>query len=108
MSWKTISNEAQAAVLAAIPTGWRLDVDKYRSLKDVTSVPSASGILTREQLKITELTVVEIVNRLESRELKAVQVLEAFAARAAIAHQLAGQRLFKSGNQANFHNRSIA
>ncbi|CAG8938243.1 unnamed protein product [Penicillium salamii] len=74
MSWKTISNEAQAAVLAAIPTRWRLDVDKYRSLKDVTSVPAASGILTTEQLKITELTVGEIVNRLESRELKAVQV----------------------------------
>ncbi|KAJ6140001.1 amidase signature domain-containing protein [Penicillium samsonianum] len=88
MSWKTISKEAQSAVLEAIPTRWRLDIDKYRSLKDVTSVPYTSGILTKDQLKITELTAGEIVKRLESRELKAVQVLEAFAGRAAIAHQL--------------------
>lgn len=88
MSWKTISKEAQSAVLDAIPTRWRLDIDKYRSLKDVTSVPYTSGILTKDQLKITELTAGEIVKRLESRELKAVQVLEAFAGRAAIAHQL--------------------
>ncbi|GAB1195523.1 hypothetical protein APSETT444_004784 [Aspergillus pseudonomiae] len=89
MSWETISKEAQARVLESIPARWRLDPQKYRSLKDVTSVPYTSGILTDDQLKITELTVVEIVKRLESRELKAVQVLEAFAARAAIAHQLA-------------------
>ena len=91
MSWETIRTEAQARVLESIPARWRLDPQKYRSLKDVTSVPYTSGILTDDQLKITELTVVEIVKRLESRELKAVQVLEAFAARAAIAHQLARQ-----------------
>ncbi|KAE8381234.1 amidase signature domain-containing protein [Aspergillus bertholletiae] len=88
MSWETIGKEAQAKVLESIPARWRLDAEKYRSLKDVTSVPYTSGILTDDQLRITELTVVEIVKRLESRELKAVQVLEAFAARAAIAHQL--------------------
>jgi amidase len=89
MSWKTIAKESQAAVLEAIPPRWRLDADKYKSLKDVTSVPYTSGILTNDQLKITELTTVEIVKRLESRELKAMQILEAFAARAAVAHQLA-------------------
>jgi amidase len=44
--------------------------------------------MTKDQLEITELTAGEIVKCLESREWKAVQVLEAFAARAAIAHQL--------------------
>ncbi|THC94695.1 hypothetical protein EYZ11_005840 [Aspergillus tanneri] len=91
MSWETISEEAQVAVLESIPARWRLDLDKYRSLRDVTSVPYTSGIMTSDQLKITELSAVKIVERLESRELKAVQVLEAFAARAAIAHQLACQ-----------------
>ncbi|KAJ5991611.1 amidase signature domain-containing protein [Penicillium canescens] len=44
--------------------------------------------MTKDQLEITELTAGEIVKCLESREWKAVQVLDAFAARAAIAHQL--------------------
>ncbi|KAE8395886.1 amidase signature domain-containing protein [Aspergillus alliaceus] len=88
MSWRTISREAQAAVLESIPRRWRLDPENYASLKDVGSVPYTSGILTPDQLKITELTAVEIVKHLESRQLKAVQVLEAFAGRAAIAHQL--------------------
>ncbi|KAF5722339.1 aconitate hydratase 1 [Fusarium mundagurra] len=62
--------------------------DVYQDLKDVTNVPYTCGLLTEEQLKITELTATEIVMKLETRELKAVQVLEAFAGRAAIAHQL--------------------
>jgi amidase len=87
ISWKAISKEAQGAVLESIPSRWRLDIEKYKSLRDVTSVPYTSGIMTKDQLEITELTAGEIV-KCESREWKAVQVLEAFAARAAIAHQL--------------------
>lgn len=90
MSWKTIAQESQARLLQSIPDRWRLDSKRYSSLKDVTSVPYTCGVLTDNQLEITELTAVEIVRCLESRELKAVQVLEAFAARTAIAHQLVG------------------
>ena len=88
MSWKAISKEAQAAVLELIPARWRLDIEKYKSLRDVTSAPYTRCIMTKDQLEITELTAGEIVNCLESREWKAVQVLEAFVARPAIAHQL--------------------
>ncbi|CAH0046921.1 unnamed protein product [Clonostachys solani] len=88
MSWKPIAQASQTNLLKSIPGRWRLDLHKYKSLKDVTSVPYTCGILTDVQLRITELTAVEIVRGLEARELKAVQVLEAFAARAAIAHQL--------------------
>ncbi|KAF5860065.1 hypothetical protein ETB97_002091 [Aspergillus alliaceus] len=38
MSWRTISREAQAAVLESIPRRWRLDPENYASLKDVRSV----------------------------------------------------------------------
>lgn len=88
MSWKAIAKAAQAEVLDSIPTKWRLDLDKYRSLTDVTGVPRACGILSDAQLNITDLTALEVVRRIESRELTAVQALEAFAARTAIAHQL--------------------
>ncbi|KAH7000751.1 amidase signature domain-containing protein [Ilyonectria destructans] len=88
MSWRTIAKEARTQVLDSIPSRWHLDPEKYKSLKDVTSIPETCGILTDRQLEITGSTVVDIVKRLESREWKAVQVLESFAARAAIAHQL--------------------
>jgi amidase len=88
MSWQTIAKESQAKVVQAIPGCWRLNVDDYKSLKDVTRVPYTCGLLTEAQLKITELTATELVRQLQSRKLSAVQVLEAFAGRAAIAHQL--------------------
>jgi amidase len=88
MSWKAIAKAAQTEVLGSIPMKWRLDPDKYRSLTDVTSVPRECGILSDAQLEITDLTALEVVKRIESCELTAVQVLEAFATRTAIAHQL--------------------
>ncbi|OBS23112.1 hypothetical protein FPOA_03671 [Fusarium poae] len=88
MSWKEIAKSAQAEVLDSIPTKWKLSGDKYRSLTNVTSVPRDCGILSDEQLAITDLTALGVVKRIESHELTAVQVLEAFAARTAIAHQL--------------------
>ncbi|PNP76494.1 hypothetical protein FNYG_09913 [Fusarium nygamai] len=88
MNWQDIARESQASVLSSLPSHWRLDLDQYKDLKDVTCVPYICGLLTEEQLKITELTATEIVKKLEARELKAVQVLDAFAGRAAIAHQL--------------------
>jgi amidase len=88
MKWQNIAKESQDRVLHSIPERWRLDVNQYKDLKDVTNVPYTCGLLTEEQLNITELTATEIVKKVEIRELKAVQVLEAFAGRAAIAHQL--------------------
>ncbi|KAF5547598.1 hypothetical protein FPHYL_10187 [Fusarium phyllophilum] len=88
MNWQDIAKESQAKVLNSIPKQWRLDFNHYQNLKDVTNVPHTCGLLNEEQLKITELTATEIVKKLKARELKAVQVLEAFAGRTAIAHQL--------------------
>lgn len=90
MSWRDVAQRAQTKLIESIPQQWRLDVEKYTHLKDVTDVPRTCGLLTENQLKITNLTVVEIVAYLERRELRAVDVLEAFAARTAIAHQLVG------------------
>ncbi|KAL9564642.1 hypothetical protein ACKAV7_011094 [Fusarium commune] len=88
MNWQDIAKESQAKVLNSIPNRWRLDVNQYQDFKDVTNVPYTCGLLTEEQLKITERTATEIVKKIETRELKAVEVLEAFSGRAAIAHQL--------------------
>ncbi|KAF4499244.1 aconitate hydratase 1 [Fusarium agapanthi] len=58
---------------------WAGNVNQYQDLKDVTNVPYTCGLLTKDQLRITELTATEIVKELGIRELKAVQVLETFA-----------------------------
>ncbi|KAF5667300.1 general amidase [Fusarium heterosporum] len=88
MSWEEIAKASQAKVLQSIPDRFRLNVHDYKLVKDVTGVPYTCGLLTEAQLKITDFTATEIVKKLRSRQLKAVQVLEAFAGRAAIAHQL--------------------
>lgn len=94
MSWKAIAKAAQAEVLDSIPAKWKLDTAKYRTLTDVTSVPRECGILSDAQLSITDLTAVEVVKSIEARQLTAVQALEAFGARTAIAHQLVSMTLF--------------
>ncbi|OJI96727.1 hypothetical protein ASPVEDRAFT_120443 [Aspergillus versicolor CBS 583.65] len=88
MSWEAVSKKAQADLLNSLPSKWRIDTKVFSSVTDVTQVPKTCGILTQRQLQITELTATELGRRIRSRQLKAVEVLEAFAARAAIAHQL--------------------
>ncbi|KAK5807545.1 hypothetical protein VI817_001803 [Penicillium citrinum] len=88
MSWQAIGQRAQNAVLESIPARWKLNPRQYSDLTDVTHIPYECGLMTKDQLAITELTVIELLDLLKLREVKASEVLEAFAARAAIAHQL--------------------
>ncbi|KAF8435033.1 amidase signature domain-containing protein [Boletus edulis BED1] len=55
---------------------------------NVTSIPETCGILTKEELAITDLDATDIVTKIRSGELTAVAVVTAFGKRAAIAHQL--------------------
>jgi amidase len=88
--WKTISSSAQQTLLESIPAKWRINTRSYDNLTDVSGVPITCGILSQKQIDITNLTVTELAKRIRSRKFKATEVLEAFAARAAIAHQLVG------------------
>ncbi|RSL60727.1 hypothetical protein CEP54_006581 [Fusarium duplospermum] len=87
-NWQTISQAAQAELLHSIPPRWRIDAKSYDGLSDVTRVPLTCGILSPRQIEITEFTVTELASRIQSRALRATEILEAFAARAAIVHQL--------------------
>lgn len=88
MDWVKVSDTAQSELLNLIPQKWRIEKQKYEDLTDVTNIPRTAGILTPRELFITELTVTELAPRLASKEFTAVEVLNAFAARTAIAHQL--------------------
>ena len=88
MSWEEVSKKAQADLLNSLPTKWRISTETLASVTDVSQIPKTCGILSQRQIQITELTATELAKRIACRKLKAVEVLEAFAARAAISHQL--------------------
>ncbi|KAE8168326.1 amidase [Aspergillus tamarii] len=88
MSWETVSKKAQADLLSSLPSKWRIDTEAFASETDVSQIPKTCGILSQRQIQITELTARQLARQIASRQLKALKVLEAFAARAAISHQL--------------------
>jgi amidase len=86
-TWSDIASSAQKSLLDSIPAKWRLPQPLDSSLTDVRSVPATCGLLTDQQLEITEQTASELMAQLREGKLSSVDVTEAFCARAAIAHQ---------------------
>lgn len=87
-SVKAICSEAQKGVLDAIPEKWRIRVQCWKKNKDARGVPEACGVLTPGQLDITSQDATSLLPKLHAGELNAVEVTEAFCARAAVAHQM--------------------
>lgn len=52
------------------------------------SFPKESGIMSEEELKITESSATDLVHQMASGKLTSVAVTTAFCKRAALAHQL--------------------
>jgi amidase len=86
-AWESIASACQSSVLEAIPAKWRLSTRPDASVTDVRHIPQTCGLMTKEQLTITEQTASELLPQLHAGSLTAVEVTEAFCARAAIAHQ---------------------
>lgn len=88
MDVAAISAKAQKGVLDAIPSEWKIDVQKYKQNLDSRGVPAASGILSSKEVEITELNAIPLLEKIHSGELSAEEVTRAFCARAAIAQQM--------------------
>ena len=90
--WKDISQKAQKILADSIPTEWRISADKLPSSNqaNVTDFPAKSGILSKDELKITESFATEIIENVADKTWKAGDVTRAFCKRAAIAHQVVG------------------
>lgn len=88
--WKDISAKAVEKLENAIPAEWRIPKDKLpaEDVLDVTDFPAKSGLLTQDDIEITESFATEIVAKLAKGEWSAENVTRAFCKRAAIAHQL--------------------
>lgn len=86
MDWQAIASEKKSQLQASIPQEWRIKT--LPTDDSVMSFPKSSGILTPEELSITESSATELVQDLASGKLSSVAVTTAFCKRAALAHQL--------------------
>jgi hypothetical protein len=102
VSWQEIAAAKRASVKALIPPEWLIPVSKLEEFKKsengVLHVPRESGILSTEEIKITEgYDAVELAEELRMGRLSAVDVTRAFSKRAAVAQQLVRGSVFCLG-----------
>jgi amidase len=86
MTWQEVAAEKKARIAASIPPEWR--ITSMPSDNNVMGYPKASGILSDEELHITESSATDLVAKLAAGDLTSVAVTTAFLKRAALAHQL--------------------
>jgi len=85
-NWEDVAADKRARIDKSIPSEWRIDT---KNLGDnVMDVPAKCGLLSQDELEITNSSAVDLVARLAKGELKAVTVTTAFSKRAAIAQQV--------------------
>ena len=103
--WTSVAAAKRAARDALIPEAWRLpnkpeytDESSPAYLLDVTGVPASCGILTPDELIITDTPADEILRNVHSGRWTARAVAEAFCKRAAVAQQLVSNRSGLDGN----------
>jgi amidase len=88
--WKEISAKAIEITNSSIPAEWRIPKDKLppADQRDVTDFPAKCGLLSDQELKITDTYATEIVKKIAAGKWKAEDVTRAFCKRAAVAHQV--------------------
>ncbi|KAF7329272.1 Amidase domain-containing protein [Mycena kentingensis (nom. inval.)] len=91
--WPQAALTAVAELNAKIPADLRLPAEfiaRYPPGSDVRGAPSASGLLSPDELEITSLDgdSVSLLDKIKRKDVTAVQVASAFCKRAAIAQQL--------------------
>lgn len=81
-SWETKVAKKREAEFARIPTGWRLlaeSIEDASSGKNVLNVPAQCGILTKEELDLTEnYTATSLARAVQAGSVKAADVALAF------------------------------
>jgi amidase len=85
-AWEDIAADKRRARDACIPQNWLVSVAD--DVLDVTGVPHTCGVLTPDELKITETEAPALVKQMLDKKLTSEAVVTAFCKRAAIAQQL--------------------
>lgn len=87
MAWKDLAAEKKRRIDASIPPEWRLKTQTTGAVS-VMDYPKESGIVSADELAITESSAASLVKKMALGELTSVAVTTAFCKRAALAHQL--------------------
>ncbi|KAF1844642.1 amidase signature enzyme [Cucurbitaria berberidis CBS 394.84] len=91
--WQDLARSKRESVAAKIPEAWRLPSHITASFHEnatlsVLDVPHTSGILTQQEIEITEnYNATELVQLMRDRKLKSIELVTAFCKRAAVAQQ---------------------
>lgn len=86
--WQDIAKERKRAQEYSIPSEWRITLPEDAG-PNMTSIPARCGILTTEEVAITEETDVgTILHNLATKKWSAFAVTTAYLKRAIVAHQL--------------------
>jgi amidase len=86
-SWENTATQKREAILAAIPSEWRLE--KLPSVEEQTDVTDyVKQYLNEKELEITESSADVIAKTVAEGKWTAEEVTRAFCHRAAVAHQL--------------------
>ncbi|KAJ5406284.1 hypothetical protein N7465_007568 [Penicillium sp. CMV-2018d] len=93
LTWQDKCAAKQAEAAGKIPIEWRLTAEIFQQVDKnelkILEVPLKCGILTKEELAITELPdATSLRDKLATQEISAIEVTTAFCKRAAIAQQL--------------------
>jgi amidase len=89
-SWESRAAAKRAETLDKIHPEWRLspkDLERARQQRDITG-PFIQQFLDENDIFITSMASVPILQALEEKKLSAVEVTTAFCKRAAVAHQI--------------------
>jgi len=92
--WEKTAEDKKARIFESIPQEWRIKATVTDD--SVMGYPKISGILSAEELAITESTAVDLVAKMALGELTSVAVTTAFCKRAALATQLVRSSLLEN------------
>jgi amidase len=88
--WTELAAEKKQRQFKSIPQDWLVSPPPDSTL-DVTGFPETCGLLTAQEIKITNTSVDALLEKLACGEWSAVDVTTAFYKRAIVAHQLVSQ-----------------
>ena len=94
MAWEKITADKKARIAATIPQEWR--IKSLPTEDSVMNFPKTSGIMSPEEIAITESSATDLVAQMAEEKLTSVAVTTAFCKRAALAHQLVGFTILPS------------
>ncbi len=86
MTWENIAADKKDSISATIPHEWR--IKPLPTEDSVMNLPKISGIMSPDEIAISESSATELVPQMAAGKLASVAVTTAFCKRTALAHQL--------------------